>query len=165
MIDRLEKAGRFALWVALTIVVVLYPVQTFLREQEAARLANIAKTETARLKVEVETAEKAERAAKAKGPPRITLDSMGPFFTGREGSLGYAWFTNASARAGVICVYANLTNSAGKGTQSLPLCKGVDAYDSNVKLTMMFAGADVSALCQSGCDMHVKDMPVPTSLQ
>src|SRR5262245_25083397 len=108
MIDRLEKAGRMVLWFALALVVLLYPVQSFLKEREAARAAEQAKAEAARLRAEAAKEEKALLAEKTKAPERLTLASMGPFITSRDGSIGYVWFSNASARAGVMCIYADL---------------------------------------------------------
>jgi len=157
-VDVLEKIGRFVLWIAIAIVFALVPIGMYGRDKQAAKDAEAASAERAREKAELAK----ERAAslEAKKPVRLTLSSMGPGMRALVGSEGMLWFTNASPREGVVCVYGVATNSTGQSLESLPSCRHVEAYESNIKISMMFAGGDLKVACPNGsCELSVKDVP------
>lgn len=155
-IDQFEKGGRLLLWVVMAATVALVPLGAFNLAKNSARTA-----EQVRLDAAAQAAkDKAERVAKeaANKPQRLAIDSVGEVLHLLDGSIGTIWFSNATPREGVVCVEG--TASAGeKSTTSLATCKAVEPYETNVKMSVMFAGASISKLCPGGsCAFSVKDV-------
>jgi hypothetical protein len=151
MIDRLEKAGRTVLWFAIAIGVLAYLGETLARDRAIAKAAEEAKAQIAKERAELAKEKLSKKAT------RLALASMGTVFQGLEGSLGHVWFTNASEREGVVCARGTASNGH-QSIESLVACGHVDAYESNVKLNLMFAGSDMKELClNSPCSLDVKD--------
>lgn len=151
--DRIEKVGRLVLWLSMASAVVLVPVTyARMRAEEAQR------AEQARLEAERTAKEGAKEG-------RLTLQSMGNGPVLRllreSAATGSVWFSNVSDRSGIVCLAGVVYNTATKGTsESLPTCKQVPAYASNVEIDFMFAGAELGPLCKVGsCVMSVKDVP------
>jgi hypothetical protein len=152
-IEKLERIGRLILWLAIASLCVTIPVRMHLQAREASRLAEETKAELAR-----EKADAAKRAAEeALKPQRLSLDSMGSAFSVLDGSTGHLWFSNASARDGVLCI-VGIASKNGASTKSLTTCKKVEPYETNIKLSVMFAGGDLRAICpDSSCKFQVED--------
>ncbi len=157
-IDMLEKGGRFVLWVAIAIFFAVVPVSLYARDKQAVKDAEEARAERAREKADLAK----QKAEDAKKPVRLTLASMGPGMRALVGSEGLLWFTNATPREGVVCVYGVASTTNGQSVESLPSCAHVEPYESNLKVSMMFAGGDLRAICPtpSSCDLSVKDLPI-----
>jgi hypothetical protein len=153
-IDQFEKGGRFALWVVLAATVALVPIGAFKLAMNSARTA-----EQIRLDAIAQAAkEKAAKDAESK-PARLMFSSLGPAMRALDESLGLVWFSNASPRAGVVCVYG-VASRGSQSTTSLPTCKAVEPYETNVKLSVMFAGATMKEMCPGGsCELTIKDVP------
>ena len=152
-IDRCEKVGRFVLWLVLAAAVLLVPIE-YIKQQraESALREAVRKEELLRAKAEKEKAEKSER---------LPLESMRPALTLLDGATGRIWFSNVSARSGVVCVAGIATNPTTKQTsESLPACKLITPYASNVELTVMFAGGDLRVICKDvTCGFTFKEVP------
>jgi len=162
-IDQTEKVGRLVLWLALSSACVLAPI-SYIHERtaEAEREEAAKAQERADAKAEAKAKEAAALAEKASKVLPIT--SMGSYMTAIDLSTasGSVWFTNASARAGVVCVEGSATNEATKvSATSLVGCHEVGAYASAVRVPLMFAGGDLRAACPSAgaCVLTIKDVP------
>jgi hypothetical protein len=149
-IDRLEKVGRLVLWLTLASAVVLVPL-AYINLRRSAELEEAGR-QAARL------------AAEQSGTKenRLLLSSMGSIMTSLNvsTSTGRVWFSNVSARTGIVCVLGSAKNSNTNMTsESLPSCKEIPPYASNVAIEMMFAGSDVQAVCkQVSCSLEVRDV-------
>jgi len=156
-IDQVEKGGRFVLWLVLAAAAAVVPIGAYGLASASARTAEQVRQDA----LKEATKEKAEKAAKeaASKPARLTLASMGSVMNMLEGSVGTIWFSNASSRQGVVCIQG--TASAGQqSTKSLATCNKVDAYETNVKMSVMFAGASIKSICPAGtCAFDVNDVP------
>lgn len=159
-IDLLEKGGRFVLWIAIAVAFVFGTVEVYARDKQLAKDTEELRAEHTREKAELVKAHAAE--VEAKKPLRLTLASMGPGMRALVGSEGLLWFTNATPREGVVCVYGVASTTNGQSVESLPSCAHVEPYESNMKVSMMFAGGDLRAICPtpSACDLSVKDLPI-----
>jgi hypothetical protein len=89
------------------------------------------------------------------------MSPSGPQLMLLDGSTGRLWFTNVSSRAGVVCVVGIATNPTTKtSTESLPACRSITAYATNVEITVMFAGGDLRSVCQGvSCSLRFEDVP------
>jgi len=151
-IDRLEKLGRFFLWLSIVAVLIGVPVSYASQHRAEAQLKE------ALVKAEAQLAE----AIKPKAPERLLLKSMGDALTGlnRRDATGEVWFTNASPRSGVVCISGIAMNPDTKAsTMSLPACQEVHAYSSAVHMTVMFAGRSLEEVCgKDRCDLHISEL-------
>jgi hypothetical protein len=149
--DRIEKVGRFVLWLSLASAVVLMPL-TYINFKRSAELQQ---EESAR-----------EAARKASEPPkdnRLRLDSMGSIMTALNvpAATGRVWFSNVSSRTGIVCIVGTATNpNTNMTTDSLPSCKQISSYATGVEMQMMFADRDVAEICKAtSCRLSIKDVP------
>ena len=150
--DRLEKIGRFILWLTLSSMFVMVPLAVIGQHRtEAERAEDARKAEIA-----------AAAAEKARKPLRLNIASMGGNLSvvSVSGAEGHVWFTNVSSRSGIVCATGSAINLASQEhVDSLPTCKGVDAYAS-VQMTFMFPGSTLSETCKAGgCRLRVHDVP------
>jgi hypothetical protein len=159
VVDRLEKIGRFALWVALAALCVLMPIGMYRQHKETTRLADQVRQELAKEKKEAADREKDKENEKK--PKRLSIKTMGPFLMGMDGATGHVWFTNASARSGVVCLQGSAAPPGADGAATaIPACEPVGPYATNVKMSLLFAGGEVRAICPKGdCTLSVKDAP------
>jgi hypothetical protein len=160
-IERVERVGRFVLWLALASAAVIAPL-SYIRQ----RRAEAEQREAARVEAQAEAAKKAaeELAEKQekKTEKSLSLAAMGQFLVGLDVATaeGHVWFTNVSPRAGVICVVGIAENQTTQKTStSLPACHDVPAYGSAIRVPLMFAGGDLKGVCQTqgACRLEVKD--------
>jgi hypothetical protein len=153
-IDRLEKAARLVLWLTLASAVVLVPLAYINVRQAAER-----EREEATRRAE----ELARRATEPPKESRLLLSSTGLSMRAldEDTATGRVYFSNVSPRSGVVCVAGTATNPAtNKATASLPACKAVSAYATNVVIEMMFAGGDLQSVCKGvSCAFSIKDVP------
>jgi hypothetical protein len=159
VVDRLEKIGRFALWVALAALCVLMPIGMHRQHKETTRLVDQAREELAKEKKQA--ADKEKDKENEKKPKRLSIKTMGPFLSGMDGATGHVWFTNASARSGVVCLQGSASRQGTDGVATaIPACELVGPYVTNVKMSLLFAGGEVRAICPNGdCTLSVKDAP------
>jgi hypothetical protein len=157
-VDGIEKGARVLLWLSIASVCVLVPIG-YIGQKRTETEAEIAMREA------LKNAEaKVEGIEKANAPHRLSLASMGTWFsainyTTAEGSL---WFTNVSPRAGTLCVVgmAQDPELSMKTATSLPACLEVRAYASGVHVSFMFAGSDLTTACpKSNCRLTFKEAP------
>jgi hypothetical protein len=156
-IERLERAGRLLLWLALAATIVLVPIGLAKeRRTEAETLERIKEATRA-------AEQKFDALAKSitdKQPQRIMYSSIGNGLSAlnTDNATGQLWFTNVSSNVGHVCVVGEVTNPATHAnTESLPACVETPAY-AGAHLTVMFAGGDLSAVCKGGpCNLHMKD--------
>lgn len=162
VVGTLERAGRLILWLTLAAVCITIPIGMFGRDKAAAEAL-------AQEKAAAEAKQKkadALAAEEAKKPERLLLSSMGGIIRGLDRNVGSVWFTNASARAGVVCVDGVATHVNGQTTESLTACQVVEPYASNVKIALMFAGGDIRKVCPNDdCTLSVKDAPATESMK
>jgi hypothetical protein len=152
-IDRSEKVGRLVLWLVLAAAVLLVPVEYIKQRRVEAELREtVRKEEIQRARTEKERAERSER---------LSFDSFKPALRFLDNATGRLWFSNVSNRTGVVCVAGVATNPNTKmSTESLPACKVVTAYASNIELAVMFAGGDLRVICKDvTCDLAFKEVP------
>jgi hypothetical protein len=156
-IDRLEKLGRLLLWLALAATIVLVPIG--LAKERRTEADTVARVKDATRASEEKLA--ALEKSQADKTQRITLASIGTWLSALsvDSATGQMWFTNVSPRAGYVCVVAEATNPTTHATSlSLPGCAEVPAYASGVRITVMFAGRDLSDNCKAGaCSLSIKD--------
>jgi len=151
-IDRSEKVGRLILWLVLAAAVLLVPIEYIKqRRVEAALRETVRKEEVQREKAEKEKAERSER---------LPFDSFKPALRLLDNATGRLWFSNVSSRTGVVCVAGVATNPTTRmSTESLPACKVVTPYASNIELAVMFAGGDLRVICKDvTCDLAFKEV-------
>lgn len=151
-IDRVEKLGRLVLWLVLAAAVLLVPIEYIKqRRAEAGMRELVRKEDLQRAKTEKEKAEKSDR---------LPFESFRPALQLLDGSAGRLWFSNVSNRSGVVCVAGIATNPSTKqSTESLPACKLVTPYASNIELTVMFAGGDLRVICKDvTCNIGFKEV-------
>jgi hypothetical protein len=154
-VDHVEKIGRFVLWISIAIVFALVPLTLYNRDKQAAKDAEQARAEHEREKAELARAKAEEREAKKASV--LPLQSMGSFMRLLDGNTGLVWFSNVSPNDGVVCM-KGIASSNGRSTTSLATCRHVDAYETNIKMSVMFAGADIKALCSPApCDFAAVD--------
>lgn len=152
-IDRFEKIARIILWLVVAAAVLLVPIE-YIKQQrvESALREAIRKEDLSRARAEKEKAEKSDR---------LPLESLRPALRVLDGVTGRLWFSNVSNRTGVVCVAGVATNPNTKQTsESLPACKVVTPYASNIELAVMFAGGDLKVICKDvACDINFKEVP------
>lgn len=153
--DRIEKLGRMVLWLSLASAVVLVPIAYIRQRGVESELAEAARKEQQALATKAK--EDAERS------DRLSLASMGSFFTAlnESAATGSAWFSNVSARSGIVCITGIAKSPSRNMTiESLPACKQIQPYATNVDMHVMFAGGDLAALCKGAtCTFSVKEAP------
>ena len=153
-IDRLEKLGRLVLWLSLASVCVLVPLGIAAQHSKEEALERAEREATKQL-----AALKAEPPPK---PERLTLKSMGMYLGAlrKDHAEGQVWFTNVSPRTGVLCIRGVAKNATtGASSESLAACQEVTPYASAVHVSLMFAGGDLTAACQSGpCQLSAVDV-------
>lgn len=155
-IEKVERVVRIILWLALAGLAVAIPLHLRSQAQEAKRLTDEATAAAAKAKAELAKKEKEE----AEKPLRLPAASMGQSLRMLDNAVGVLWFSNASPRAGVVCVVGT-ASKGDKQTQSLPACQKVGPYDTNVKVAMMFAGASIHDICPNDdCKFMIEDAPV-----
>lgn len=151
------------LWLALASAAVIAPI-SYIRQ----RKAEAEQREAARVQAQAEAAKKAAEdlaeKEERKTEKSLSLAAMGRYMTSLDTSTatGNLWFTNASPRAGVICVVGVAGNPGTQKTSlSLPACHDVPAYGSAIHVPLMFAGADLKDACppQGACRLQMKDAP------
>lgn len=159
IVDQVEKVGRFVLWISIAVVFALVPIGLYGREKQAAKDAEQARADHAR-----EVADHAKEAIaeeEAKRPRLLTLASMGNAMRLLDGSTGYVWFSNAAPQDGILCLKGRATGN-GQSTESLATCKQIGAFETNIKMSVMFAGASIKALCAGApCQFTVEDVNPP----
>ena len=156
-IDQVEKGGRFLLWIVLAAAAAVVPIGAYDISKASARTAEQVRLDAARDAAK----EKAAKEA-ANKPARLSLASLGPILNLLEGSIGTIWFSNATSHEGFVCVQG-IVSVGEQSTKSLASCRKLDAYETNVKMTVEFAGASIKAICPTGsCSFNVKDIPVET---
>jgi len=155
-IDRLEKLGRLILWLVIAMVLAIVPYAYAKQRQAEAELKEA--LEKARGELVEMSKPKARRAS------RLSIHSIGGFQWGlnRSNATGHLLFTNASPRAGFVCVRGTATNPATqKSTESLAACQEVGAYASAVHLTFTFLESDLTRVCGSApCSLEIEDVPL-----
>ncbi len=160
MIDKIEKVGRFVLWVTMAACFALVPLGVY-RYRVAAEASAERERQEAREQAETAARLKAER------PPRMTLAGMGPLLTAFEPrrAQGHVWFTNVSSKSGPLCIRGTATNPAtGQRSQSIPACIEVGPWASTVHLVLMFADGDVANVCGKGtCDLTLAEAAAGSS--
>jgi hypothetical protein len=166
LVDRLEKIGRLVLWLTLAATCVIIPLEYGKRQAAAQREVSAAEKAQQALKAQLEELQEAAAADSDEGPERITLESVGPAMRRLDEDRAQAliWFTNVSARAGIICIVGKAANpSAARSAVSLPACRALAPYESNVNMTVQFAGSDLASACKGGdCQVgfvDAKDSP------
>ncbi|MES1184507.1 MAG: DUF4339 domain-containing protein [Myxococcales bacterium] len=157
-IDRGEKIARLLLWLTLAAATLIVPIEYIKQRRfEADVRDSVRREDAARAQREKAAAE----AAKAQAEKSIRMSLSGPELMLLDGSTGRLWFTNVSSRAGVICVVGIATNPTTKASaESLPACKAITAYATNVEIAVMFAGGELRAVCQGvACSLRFQDVP------
>jgi hypothetical protein len=158
-LDRVEKTGRFVLWLAIASACVIVPV-SYVNQKRAETKAE-AELHEAVKKAEAR-ADELEKE-KDKKPSRLTLASMGAYVYGINyvTATGNLTFTNVSSRTGVLCVIgdAQEPDLSMKTSESIATCADVGEYKT-VHLPVQFAGGDLSAACpKSNCKLTFKEAP------
>lgn len=164
MIDRIEKAGRIALWFALASACVILPVEYIRQRRLDSELKDAAK----RAEEKAAAFEKSMDALKEKlekKPQRMAASGMGAFMSSL--SVGNAearvWLGNVSPRSGVVCILGVAKNPATqRTTSSLPSCLDVAPYTTGIKMSLAFAGRELADVCPGngpagGCTLTVTD--------
>lgn len=152
--DRVEKVARSALWLAIASACVIVPV-AYVKSRRAE----------ADLREELRgAAERLAEASKEKPPkpvPVLKIASMGRTISGLAKSEGHVVFTNASPRAGVLCLVGVATNPTTQATvTSLAACHEVSAYASAVHMTVLFPGREIEETCaKAPCTLTFNDAP------
>lgn len=157
-IELVEKGARALLWLALAAAVLIaalaYDDQVQLQEAgaQAARRAAEAKAKSA--------------AVPSDQPVRLHIDSLRPVMSGLvvPQSIGKLWFTNASARSGVVCVRGHAVNEkTNQSVRSLSACARVEPYASAVTLELRFAGRELDPICPdaNACRLAIEEAPDP----
>lgn len=164
MIDRLEKLGRLVLWLSLAATCIAALVTYVSVVRRASEVA--AKLE--------QTQKDLDEAMKPKPPdpiPRLTLESMGASMhsLNTRNATGRVYFSNVSARKGVVCAIATVASPTGGRTTSLPSCIEVMPYASGLQIEVPFAGRDLEAVCKAGdCEIDIvnknDDAAAPTQV-
>jgi hypothetical protein len=157
MIDRIEKIGRFILWLSIASAWVILPIAYF--GQKRAETKAEAELQDAVKKAET----KVEELEKGSKPKRIALASIGPYLAGLNYSTaqGNLWLSNVSAHGGIICVVAMAQDPdvSIKIAESLPACQEVASYASAVHISLMFGGGDLATACpKSNCRITFKEV-------
>ena len=156
MIDRLEKVGRFVLWLVISGVLIvgfaIVPLQMVKRADVETNL------QKAIAKLEDQLVEASKPSPK---PGLLKLDSMGPIMRGLyfSDSEGRAWFTNVTPREGYVCAIGiTMADQGDVSASSLPACVKVDPF-SSASLKMQFASGELKAACPEGkgCSLVLKD--------
>ncbi len=155
LIDKLEKAGRFVLWLTLTAAVVLGIVG-------AKRWSEETKTVQAELAA---SKDELRKALEPKGPERLPPAGMGPYHSwlSTVSAVGHGMFTNVSPRSGHICLQGVLQHPDGQRVvTSLPACAVVNPYAS-FKIEAPFLMSQIEELCgkdnRAGCRVSFIDAP------
>jgi hypothetical protein len=154
--DRVEKVARSALWLAIASACVIVPVAYVKHRRAEADLREELRGATERL----------AEAAKEKPPkavPVLRVASMGRTISGLSKTEGHVVFTNASPRAGVLCLVGVATNPTTQATvTSLAACHEVGAYASAVHMTVLFPGREIEETCaKAPCTLAFNDAPQP----
>lgn len=154
--DRVEKVARSALWLAIASACVIVPVAYVKHRRAEAELREELRDAAARL----------AEASKEKPPktaPVLKLAAMGRTLSALAKTEGHVVFTNASPRAGVLCVVGIATNPTTQATvTSLAACHEVGAYASAVHMTVLFSSHEVEETCaKAACTLTFKDAPQP----
>lgn len=147
-IEHGEKLARLLLWLALAAAVVIVPIEYVKHHRlEAAARESVRQEGIKRAKEEKAAAEVAK--AESEKIKRLPLSSFRPVLTLLDGTIGRLWITNVSERSGVVCVIGIATNPVSRGTsESLPACKAIEPYASNVEISVMFAGGELRPMCR-----------------
>jgi hypothetical protein len=157
-IDRGEKLARLLLWLALAAAMLIVPIEYIKQRRfEAEVRESVRREDVERARREKVAAE----AAKAQAEKSIRMSPSGAQLMLLDGSTGRLWFSNVSSRAGVVCVVGIATNPTTKAsTESLPACKAITAYATNVEIAVMFAGGELRSVCQGvSCSLRFEDVP------
>jgi hypothetical protein len=163
-IERFERIGRLVLWLSLASVCVIIPIE-YVRQHKAEvqRDEAVRAAEDEAKKAEAKLAEQIK--ASADKSTLLSLGSMGEYLTALNTSnaTGQLWFTNVSARAGVVCVYGVATNpTTHKSVDSMAACQEIGPYASAVHVGLMFPGGDLNDVCpNSSCSLSMKNAPEP----
>lgn len=155
LIDKLEKAGRFVLWMTITVAVVLGIVG-------AKRWSD----ETKAVQVELAAAkEELRKALEPRAPERLPPKGMGTYHSllNPMTGIGHGFFTNVSPRSGHICLQGVLQHPDGQRVvTSLPACAVVNPYAS-FKIEASFLLSQIEELCgkdnRANCGVSFIDAP------
>lgn len=155
LVDRLEKVGRFVLWLSISSVFVTVPL-VYARQEETVRRAAAAAQAA-----EQKLADVVAKAAEDAKPARLELKTMGRVFRALAQSEGLVAFTNVSGRAGFVCVEGIATNrDTQDASVSLASCAKVEPYQSHVQMKLMFARSELAQACKGdACDLTIRDVP------
>jgi hypothetical protein len=154
MIEHVERVARTALWIALTLATVAVPVgmarSQFAEAEARAKLAEdktVAELKNARDKI--------AELSKPRDPDLFPMSYVGTYlgWLVNGTSEGFMLFTNTSARTGVLCLKGVATNTkTGAISESIPACREIKPFDSNVRLDFKFAGGDLHKTCPQDGD-------------
>ena len=154
--DRVEKVARSALWLAIASACVIVPLAYVKHRRAEASLRE-------ELRVAAERLAEANKEKPPKAAPVLHLASMGRTLAVLSKGEGHVLFTNASPRAGVLCVVGVATNPTTQAAiTSLAACHDVGAYASAVHMTVLFSGHEMDETCaKAACTLTFKDAPQP----
>jgi hypothetical protein len=157
-IDRGEKIARLLLWLTLAAATLIVPIEYIKQRRFEAEVRESVRREDGERARREKAAAEAEKAHAEKS---IRMSLSGPELMALDGSTGRLWFTNVSSRAGVVCVVGIATNPTTKASaESLPACKPITAYATNVEIAVMFAGSELRSVCQGvTCSLRFQDVP------
>jgi len=158
IVDRIEKGARAALWLTLAFTFLGVPVSYWRSQRGEAAFRE--ERDRAEAKFRDELAK--ERALHAPQPTAVLpIASFGSALSvlNHAKAEGHTWFSNVSARSGVVCLEGVATNpTTQRSTTSLASCASVAAYASDVHVGFMFGGRNLEEICpKATCDFSVKD--------
>lgn len=154
--DRVEKVARSALWLAIASACVIVPVAYVKHRRAEAELRE-------ELRGAAERLAEASKEKPPKAAPVLKLASMGRTISALAKTEGHVVFTNASPRAGALCLVGVATNPTTQATvTSLAACHEVGAYASAVHMTVLFSSHEIEETCaKAPCTLTFKDAPQP----
>ncbi len=154
VVEVAERAGRFALWLAIASAFVLVPYGMAARYAEERKALADAAREEKRAQMDAKAAEEAVK------PQRVKIAALGMYLVGLDDAQGYAWVSNVSPRGAIVCVQGVATKAeSGKSIRSLPGCLELEPYSTAVPLKLQFPARQLYEVCPKGdCQLAVVDV-------
>lgn len=160
MTEKIERVARTILWLVLAVAIVVIPLGILNSKSEVDP-----EKETMKEALKVAEDKIAELLA-PKEPERFPVKNVGIYLSGLDHrtAVGAMTFTNTTSKSGFLCLKGVTINpSAGKKSESIPNCRKIDPYESNIKIQFPFAGQELKNVCpkEEDCRFSVSAIDGP----
>jgi hypothetical protein len=157
MTQHIERIARTILWLVISAILIAVPVAMLKNKTEVDSLQK--KMDEALLAAD----EKIQEFSKEEEPKLFSLKKIGTHLSGLnlQSAEGMLTFTNISEETGILCLQGIAENPSTKEiATSLPFCRDIQPFESNITISFQFAGGEIRDKCPKEVQCHFSVLPV-----